>query len=432
MSRSGGLGVTLTAWILGLIVPVVGAQAADEQTRHYRLDEVLALAEERNPALAGAEGALTQSRGQQIAAAAYPNPSVSATVGHGAIRDPSTGVSITERTVTIWQPLEWSGKRRARQQAAMAGVAEATAALEETRLTLITEVKIAFYHMLFTQRDADLALQNLASVKEVLRTARARVAAGEATSFETMKATVEVQQATKEVARAQNAVIVARARLDSLTSGALGDDFSVQGDFATLREGIDLGGRAAGALEQHPVARRLASLAEQAAHHVALERESRIPNIVVQGQYHREAGDESFVAGLRIPIPLWDQRQGEIKSALGAKHRAEAERIRVRNELQQAITQSLQEVRTASAQIQVFETGLLKQAEQTLRIARTSFRHGAASLLDLIDAQRVYRQTVLEYTRARADLAVALAKFERAIGAPYEAEASAPTRLRGE
>lgn len=405
-----------TGCIGGLTLPGTSVYGEDETARSYTLEDILALAVERSPTLASADALVRQSRGHQIAAGAYPNPIVSGIAGRGAIRDPSTGVRVTERTVTVEQPLEWTGKRRARQQAADAGVAGATAALEETRLSLTTDVKVAFYQLLFAQRDAELALQNLAGAEEVLRTVKARVAAGEATSFETMKATVEVQKATKEVARAQNAVIVAQTRLDTLTAGALGKRFSIQGDFATLREGINLERVMARALEQHPTMRRLTTQVEQANHHLVLERESRIPTVIVQGQYHREAGDESVTAGLSIPIPLWYRRQGEIESALGAKHRAEAERLRVQNELQQAIIQYMQEVRTAKDQIRVFETGLLKQAEQTLGIARTSFRQGAASLLDVLDAQRVYRQTLLEYAQARADLSIALAKLERSIG----------------
>jgi outer membrane protein, heavy metal efflux system len=39
-------------------------------------------------------------------------------------------------------------------------------------------------------------------------------------------------------------------------------------------------------------------------------------------------------------------------------------------------------------------------------------------LLDVLDAQRVYRQTLLEYAQTRADLSVALARLERAAGTP--------------
>jgi len=231
-----------------------------------------------------------------------------------------------------------------------------------------------------------------------------------------MKATVEVQKAKKEVARAQNALIVARTKLDMLTAGTLGTQFSIQGGFESFQQKLDPVALAARALEQHPALRRLTKLVEQAAFSAIVERESRIPNVTLQGSYHREAGDESVVAGLSVPIPLWYQRQGEIETALGARHRAEAERLRAQNEIAQAVTQQVQDVRTANEQLQVFESGLLKQAEQTLRVARVSFQQGAASLLDVLDSQRVYRQTLLEYTQTRADLSIALARLERAVG----------------
>jgi len=412
----------LMAWMglllsgLQLLGLSTGTQASAPNPTTYTLITVIELALEHNPTIAGAQGMVRQSRGQQFAAGAYPNPSISGSAGRGAIRDPSTGISILERTITVEQPLEWQGKRHARQQAADAGVVGASAALEETRLNLIAEVKVAFYQLLFAQRDAELATQNLAMVEEVLRTVKARVAAGEATPFETMKATVEVQKAKKEVARVQNALLVTRARLDMLTAGALGKQFSIQGDFESLRQELDLDALVARAREQHPTLRRLTKLVEQAEFGTILEREARAPNVTVQGSYHREAGDESVIAGLSIPLPLWYQRQGEIETALGAKHRAEAERLRAQNELAQAITQHGQDVRTANEQIQVFETGLLKQAEQTLQVARVSFQQGAASLLDVLDAQRVYRQTLFEYAQARADLSISLARLERAAG----------------
>ena len=66
--------------------------------------------------------------------------------------------------------------------------------------------------------------------------------------------------------------------------------------------------------------------------------------------------------------------------------------------------------------MQVFEQGLMHQAQEALDIAKFSFRHGAASLLEVIDAQRVNRQTMLEYAQARADHSIALARLERAVG----------------
>ncbi|ULA65241.1 MAG: Heavy metal RND efflux outer membrane protein, CzcC family [Nitrospira sp.] len=394
------------------------AESTESAVSAYSLDAILDLAVQHNPLLTDAAGVVKQRHGTRIAAGAYPNPSISGSAGRGAIRDPSTGVRVTEHTVGVEQPIEWPGKRQARQDAATAGVAEANAALDATRLALLADVKVAFYSLLFAQRDAELATQNVAMVEEVLRTVKVRVAAGEATSFDTMKASVEVQKARKEIARAQNTLLVANARLNTLTAGSLGKQFLIHGEFLLPRQELNIDRLTALAFEQHPTVRRAAKLAEQAEHTVQLERESRVPNISVQGNYHREAGDESLIAGLSVPLPLWYRRQGEIETALGTKYRADAERVRAHIELEQAVIQYVQEARTAQDQLLVFETGLLKQAEQTLIVARTSFRQGVASLLDVLDAQRVYRQTLLEYAQVRADLSIALVRLERSVGAP--------------
>ncbi|WP_455371098.1 TolC family protein, partial [Petrachloros mirabilis] len=215
----------------------LAAEADDLTDRTYSLDDIVALAMEHSPALASAEGLVKQSHGRQIAAEAYPNPSVAGTLGRGAIRDPSNGIRVTERTFTVEQPIEWGGKRQARREVADAGFAEASATLEVAKLTVVADVKEAFYRLLFAQRDAELAIQNVATVEEVLRIVKTRVAAGEATSFDTLKAGVEVQKAQKEVARAQNELVVARTRLNTLTTGVLGKQFSIRGDFRSLRPG---------------------------------------------------------------------------------------------------------------------------------------------------------------------------------------------------
>ena len=42
-----------------------------------------------------------------------------------------------------------------------------------------------------------------------------------------------------------------------------------------------------------------------------------------------------------------------------------------------------------------------------------SYRHGESGLLDYLDAQRVYRQTMLEFNQAFYELEVATASLER-------------------
>jgi outer membrane protein, heavy metal efflux system len=414
-----GIGLALVCVIgLGLGVATASAQS-DGQL--YSLEMIVDLALARNPLVSFTEGNIEQQKGQQTAAGAYPNPTVSSNGGRGRLRDTTVGPpeniqSITEYSVTVGQPVEWPAMRAARQQVADLGLATANVGMLETRLNLASQVKVAFYDLLLAQQGADLARQNLDTVEGVARIVKARVKSGEAPQFESIKAEVEVLKARQQLARADNLVRINRVAVDTLTGGALGPSYMVYGEFRILPRALQIEGLMARMMEQHPTIQRLLKSVEQSDWKIEFERQARVPTVTVNGHYWREMGREAFQGGLSIPMPLWYRRQGEIASSLGAKRREEAELLRTRNELGRAVHQHYQDVRTTAELIDVFDKGLLKQAQEALRLAQFSFQQGASSLLEVFDAQRVQRQILVDYAQARHDLSVSLARLEQVVG----------------
>ncbi len=406
----------MAAGINGALMPSVAA--AKDQLPTFELDRIIELALERNPAIATARSVIEQNQGGQIQAGAYPNPLITAQSADAAIRDPSNGIRVIERGVTVHQTVEWPGMRSARKDAAEAGLEGATVGLEVAKLNLIAEVKGLFYELLLAERTVDLLQQNLETVQDVARIVRARVRSGEGPQFESVKAEVEVLKAKQELTKAKNAVRVRLVGLDTLTAGGLGPRYKVHGDFRSLRDHLDPEQMAARDLSQHPILKRQGKLVEQAEITVSKERQSRVPNVTMFGGYAREAGREAVFGGLTVPTPIWYMQQGHIATALGTQRKEEAELLRARNDLARAINQHAREAETAQEQILVYEEGLLKQAQEALRIAQLSFRQGASSLLDVLDAQRVQRQITVDYNLARFELSMALTRFERAVGGP--------------
>lgn len=411
--------------------PMSAAAADTPRTASYTLLDVLELTLDRNPYVAIAQGTIDQTHGERISAGAYPNPTISGHTGLGYLREagvfnPSAVVEGTpnhliEKMGAIGQTFEWPAMRRARKSAADSGLAGATIGLVETRLNLIANVNVAFYELLLAQRDLELARQNLDIVQDVRDIVGTRVRVGEAPEFELIKAEVEVMKAEQGVTRSENNVLVTRVTLDTLTLGALGNSFRITGDFRAFPDQLPFDQLVARAMDQHPTVRRLGKLIEQADHTIEFQRQARVPNLSMDYSYIREMGREAYLAGFSIPTPLWYQRQGEIASSLGSKRREEAELLRARNELLRQINQYVKDSQATARLIEVFEKGLLRQAEEALRIAKASFRHGAASLLEVLDAQRVQRQILFDYAHARFELSVALAKLERAVGGPLAA-----------
>jgi len=404
-----------------LVVSCLGSAQADTAPATYALHDVIGLAIERNPLIAGAMANIDQSTGQRTAAGAYPNPTLRGDAGKGYLKDagPLTSEipkSATEYMAGFSQPLEWPAKRAARQRAAEAGLAGASVGLIETRLNLTSDVKVAFYDLLLAQRDLELAKNNLNIVEDVRRVVSHRVRLGEAPQFDLIKAEVEVLKANQAVTRSENTVRVNRVILDTLTAGALGPSYVINGDFMVFPPGLDLNRLTARSMQEHPSIQRLAKSIDQADRTIDFERQNRVPNVSLNTSYTREYGREGFDVGLSVPTPLWYQRQGEIAGSLGAKRKEEAEMLRTRNELLRQVNQYYQDAQTTAKLIEVLEKGLLKQAEEALRIAKFSFQQGAASLLEVLDAQRVQRQILFDYAQARFELSIALSRLERAVG----------------
>ena len=256
--------VLMTVMVVASVTPMPSFAQVKGQVPTFELDRIIDLALERNPAIAGAQSTIQQNEGRQIQAGAYPNPTIGGNTGSGALRDPSIGPRITEYGMSVHQTVEWPGMRAARQDAAEAGLASATVALDEAKLNLIAEVKQGFYELLLAERTVDLLQQNLEIVQEVARIVRARVRSGEGPQFEAVKAEVEVLKAKQELMKAKNVVRVKLVGLDTLTAGALGTRYKVQGDFRMLRDHLDYEQMVSRDPSQHPTLKRQGKLVEQA------------------------------------------------------------------------------------------------------------------------------------------------------------------------
>jgi len=123
-------------------------------------------------------------------------------------------------------------------------------------------------------------------------------------------------------------------------------------------------------------------------------------------------------AGVVAQIPLFaynNQRAG-IAQAEADVRAAEALVKQAKSQAMTDVEKAYQSHLTARRKLDLYNSENLAQVEKLRQIATYSYREGASSLIELLDAQRYYNQALTSYNQARADYQSSLWQLEQATG----------------
>src|SRR5215813_5378688 len=172
------------------------------------------------------------------------------------------------------------------------------------------------------------------------------------------------------------------------------------------------------ALAERPdviAARRLADAARKGR---ALARAQRTRDILVGGFYQRIGSDNTV--GVNVSFPLFVYNKGYAAIA-----QAEAQQETALSLAREAELQALTDVEKAYLAYQsarrildIYDATTIERANRLKTIAVFSYKEGATGLLEILDAERCYNQTISSYNQARADYQSAIWQLEQAIGRP--------------
>lgn len=170
------------------------------------------------------------------------------------------------------------------------------------------------------------------------------------------------------------------------------------------------------ALAERPdvaAARHLLSSADSA---TQLARAQRIRDLDVGYEYQRVGNDHS--AGVVLSVPLFvNNNQRALATQAEASYRA-AEAHLKQAELQATteVDKAFQAYLSARQVLDLYNQDNLSQLERLQTIANVSYREGASSLFEFLDAQRAYGAAMTSHNQARADYQIALWELEQAVG----------------
>jgi outer membrane protein, heavy metal efflux system len=376
------------------------------------LGQAISLAEEFSPRLVRARAQLAASRAAIITASAYPNPDAEAALGSSRARVPGTTSGPTH-SIDLAQPIDLPSVRAPRIRAAEFGAQASLLAFEDVRLQLRAAVKQAFYDVLRRKAEVELFADTQQLLQETRNRIAVRVEVGEAAKFELVRADAELATATIQTESARLRVAQALGVLRGVIGAPLGLDLDVIG---SLEQAVQLPSMEAlrrEALDRQPLVRSARADIARAEARLETERALRTPQPRVIAGVERTPEQQQYRFGIGLPIPIWNQRQGPIGEAVAAFQESTAVLDARRVETLAAIDGAVARYRVANQQIAAFEGGILKQAQDALRVAEAAFRFGERGFIDVLDAQRVLRGVRTELVTARFEQQAALIEIER-------------------
>jgi outer membrane protein, heavy metal efflux system len=147
-----------------------------------------------------------------------------------------------------------------------------------------------------------------------------------------------------------------------------------------------------------------------------LQRALARPNLTVGGGYNRNFGTNGISVGISVPLPIANRNQGAIARAEAEQRQAALQRAATQADVALDVQQAANALEVSRARVAYIEREFLDNAEQSVAIARNSYQLGAATLIDLLDAQRTWRETRRTYNRALYDLRISQFQLDAAIG----------------
>ncbi|HNR99225.1 MAG TPA: TolC family protein [Planctomycetota bacterium] len=396
--------------------------AMEEPAGVLSASEAVALALGANPDLTSSVWEARAAEGRADQAGARPNPVAEIELEEFGADRP--GLSRAELTALLSQEIELGGKRALRMEAAAGEQAAAGWDYETQRREVRRRVACAFARVLAAQECLELADEGV-TIAEGTRDAIARaVQAGAAAALEEASARMALASARSELFAAQEEVGLARAALAALWGGTEAKFTRAEGvlkidaapePFETLRARLD----------RHPEMRRaeaevgaLESLRE-------LERAQRIPNVTLSAGYRRLEAEnvDTFVAGIGVPLPVFDRNRGRIREAEARLAGAEAQRAARAQALVRALARAVAALRVAGEKRDAYERDILPAAEAALEAAREAYAQRMQGCRDLLTAEDKLLRARREHVAALLQVAEAWADIEYLAGTPPAASA---------
>jgi len=391
------------------------------------LPEFVAAVERSNPELAAQRFDVSIAAANLRQARRFPDPALSFGVSTVKETELAKGLAST-RDVGLSQTIVLGGKRSSTIAVGRGQLGASEAHLDDARRSLRATAANAYIDALLFEQAYDRKRQTAADLDRLVAANERRLAAGDVGEVDVLQSRVEALQFRNELRAAEADVQVSRLAMTLLLAPQRTDSLIAP----AARLDVALDSLNVNQLVATAIARRSDVIAarrqrDAARSGIRLASANRIPDVdlAVSGLYSGASTNEiaptpafqSVAVSLSLPLTLSRlTNRGELDAAQYAEAQAEAMVTAVAWRAEIEVRQAFVQVQSASRQAAAYTSQVLRDAERVRDARVFSYQRGAATLLDVLTAQRALNDVYSASLEADAAYRRALVRLAEVVG----------------
>src|SRR5579872_4139665 len=387
------------------------------------MEDAVRIALQYNQTLRAQRLNIDQSKAGEITAGLKPNPVLGNLVDTIPIFSPQKIRLQTQiYSESLSYTVERGGKREKRGVVAKDNTDIAAKTVTDNERQLRFQVAQAFINVLLAKSVLQLARDDLANFSQQVELNHARLVAGDLAEGDYLKISLQKLQFEQDVSSAELGLVQARATLRQLLGyRSVTDDFDISGTLEHKKRTVQLADLETQALAARPDLQAAHSGVRLASDTISLAFGNRAKDWTWGTDYTYQSigpnGTGNAVGfSLSFDLPVHDRNQGEIARSQAAMRQAIETESSTEVGVRTDVVNAYYGLQTNDQIVSLYESGYLDQATQSRNITQYAYGRGAATILDVLDAERSYRATQLGYRQAMAAYMTAEEQVKQAVG----------------
>lgn len=337
-----------------------------------------------------------------------------------------TRVGPQENVFTLSQQIPFPGKLGLKGKMATQDAVAQQQQYLATERDVIFRVKTAYYDLYWIDQSIAVLDRYLALLKDFSRVAEQQYATGKGIQANVLKSQVEISSTIERRLNFEKLRAGVVARLNALLNRPQETEVGIAATIDTTRLSLKKESIVNFALTEREELQQVRAMVQKSEFMKSLATRNYWPDFKLQASYidvskgvsvAPDAGKNAWSVMLGLNIPIWlGKRKAAVREAEEVMASTKLTFEDVQNQVTAEINDYYSRIEITGQTLDLYEQGLLTQAQSSLESATASYRTGKLDFLSLLDAERMLLNLNLGYLKEQSSYQKQLAGLERAVG----------------